>query len=272
MAIRICGAGYRRAPCPNSPPSSRIGGLLHPGPDHDYGRQGRAPSGSTSTGRRHQHRHADRRARGQLRRPRRGPGDRCGSTGSGRPGSRGSRTCPEFARDHRVVAMDLPGFGYSEMPDARHLDRVLRRAGSSELLDALGIEAAAVVGNSMGGFVGAEMAIRSPERVQRLVVVSAAIFWQDYRRAQPLRAARAAVRRDRRAGADARTDDVATRRRLRAWALASGGLPLPAPDLARARPRDGPQRAPHRRLPARAGGAGRLPARRGAAADRVPRR
>ena len=38
----------------------------------------------------------------------------------------------------------------------------------------------------MGGFIAAEMAIRSPERVQRLAVVSAAVFWQDYRRAQPL--------------------------------------------------------------------------------------
>ena len=38
----------------------------------------------------------------------------------------------------------------------------------------------------MGGFIAAEMAIRRPERVQRLAVVSAAVFWQSYRRAQPL--------------------------------------------------------------------------------------
>ena len=54
------------------------------------------------------------------------------------------------------------------------------------LADELGVESAAVVGNSMGGFIAAEMAIRHPERVQRLSLVSAAIFWQEYRRAKPL--------------------------------------------------------------------------------------
>jgi pimeloyl-ACP methyl ester carboxylesterase len=72
---------------------------------------------------------------------------------------------------HRVIAMDLPGFGRSPMPTeqisisgyARLLDR---------LLDRLGIDAAAVVGNSMGGFVSAELAIAFPQRVERLVLVS----------------------------------------------------------------------------------------------------
>jgi pimeloyl-ACP methyl ester carboxylesterase len=80
---------------------------------------------------------------------------------------------PVFARDHRVIAMDLPGFGHSPMPlepisisaYARILD---------ELLGALGVDAAAVVGNSMGGFISAELAIAFPQRVERLVLVSAA--------------------------------------------------------------------------------------------------
>ena len=42
------------------------------------------------------------------------------------------------------------------------------------LLDELGIDAAAVVGNSMGGFVSAELAIAFPQRVERLVLVSPA--------------------------------------------------------------------------------------------------
>jgi pimeloyl-ACP methyl ester carboxylesterase len=95
------------------------------------------------------------------------------------------------------------------------------------LLDALGIDSAAVVGNSMGGFSAADMAIRSPERVQRLAVVSAAVFWQSYRRAQPLvglaRLSDAYVAR-----ALARsTDAVATRPRLRSWALATAGFRYP---------------------------------------------
>jgi len=80
---------------------------------------------------------------------------------------------PAFAEQHRVIALDLPGFGHSPMPNetisisgyARMLDR---------LLDQLEIDAAAVVGNSMGGFIGAELAIAFPQRVERLVLVSAA--------------------------------------------------------------------------------------------------
>ena len=72
-----------------------------------------------------------------------------------------------------MIAVDLPGFGHSPMPRetisisgyARTLDA---------LLDSLGIDAAAVVGNSMGGFVAAELAINFPRRVERLVLVSAA--------------------------------------------------------------------------------------------------
>ncbi len=80
---------------------------------------------------------------------------------------------PELARDHRVVALDLPGFGASEMPAGP-----ISVAGYARTLDAvctaLSIEAASVVGNSMGGFVAAELAIAHPQRVRRLVLVSAA--------------------------------------------------------------------------------------------------
>ncbi|MDQ3678799.1 MAG: alpha/beta hydrolase, partial [Actinomycetota bacterium] len=43
-----------------------------------------------------------------------------------------------------------------------------------ELLGALSVGSATIVGNSMGGFVGADMAIRFPHRVERLVLVAAA--------------------------------------------------------------------------------------------------
>jgi pimeloyl-ACP methyl ester carboxylesterase len=80
---------------------------------------------------------------------------------------------PMFARDHRVIAMDLPGFGHSPMPrDEITISGYARLLDG--LLDELGINAAAVVGNSMGGFVSAELAIAFPQRVERLVLVSAA--------------------------------------------------------------------------------------------------
>lgn len=74
---------------------------------------------------------------------------------------------------HRVIAMDMPGFGHSPMPRER-----ITIAGNARLLDglmaALEIDAAAVVGNSMGGFTAAELAISFPQRVERLVLVSPA--------------------------------------------------------------------------------------------------
>jgi pimeloyl-ACP methyl ester carboxylesterase len=134
---------------------------------------------------------------------------------------------PYFARTHRCVALDLPGFGESPLPDDWDVS-IERYAGVvDELCDRLGIDRAIVVGNSMGGFIGIAMAIHFATRVERLVLVSAAIFWQEYRRAQPLVAL-------------ARTTDASlgraivhgqplmlTRPRLRAAALAFGGIRYP---------------------------------------------
>jgi pimeloyl-ACP methyl ester carboxylesterase len=81
--------------------------------------------------------------------------------------------------ERRVIAMDLPGFGHSPMPHEQHRPGTgITISGYARLLDglmgALGVDAAAVVGNSMGGFIAAELAIAFPQRVERLVLVSAA--------------------------------------------------------------------------------------------------
>ena len=80
---------------------------------------------------------------------------------------------PSLSRRHRVVALDLPGFGHSPMPrepiTIENYGRTL-----DALMDRLDITAAPVVGNSMGGFAAAELAIKSPQRVERLTLVSAA--------------------------------------------------------------------------------------------------
>jgi pimeloyl-ACP methyl ester carboxylesterase len=88
---------------------------------------------------------------------------------------------PVFARDHRVIAFDLPGFGASEMPREKITISGYGRFVDA-LLDELGATSAAVVGNSMGGFIGIELAIRFPERVERLVLVSAAGLSIEYLR------------------------------------------------------------------------------------------
>jgi pimeloyl-ACP methyl ester carboxylesterase len=88
---------------------------------------------------------------------------------------------PVFAREHRVIAFDLPGFGASEMPEEKISISGYGRFVNA-LLDELGVGAAAMVGNSMGGFIGIELAIRFPERVERLVLVSAAGLSIEYLR------------------------------------------------------------------------------------------
>lgn len=78
-----------------------------------------------------------------------------------------------FAPEHRVIALDLPGFGHSPGRAGE-----ISMAGYARLLDALlaqlGIERATFVGNSMGGLIAAEAAAAHPARVERLVLVSPA--------------------------------------------------------------------------------------------------
>ena len=80
-------------------------------------------------------------------------------------------TIPDLAKQYRVIAPDMAGFGFSErQPDAVYnMDNwVVQAVG---LLDALGIDKASVVGNSFGGALALALAIRHPERVHKLVLM-----------------------------------------------------------------------------------------------------
>jgi pimeloyl-ACP methyl ester carboxylesterase len=79
----------------------------------------------------------------------------------------------EFAKDHRVLALDLPGFGASGRPDAPYsppwyADLV------DDWLAALRVEKATVVGHSMGGQIAITLALEHPARVERLVLAAPA--------------------------------------------------------------------------------------------------
>jgi pimeloyl-ACP methyl ester carboxylesterase len=89
---------------------------------------------------------------------------------------------PHFATaGHRVIAFDLPGFGASDDPrDKVSIPGYGRLVDA--LLDRLEVGPAVLVGNSMGGFIAAEVAIQYPARVQRLVLVSAAGLTVEYQR------------------------------------------------------------------------------------------
>jgi pimeloyl-ACP methyl ester carboxylesterase len=89
---------------------------------------------------------------------------------------------PHFSQTHRVIAMDLPGFGSSPMPpwdiSIPAYGRFIR-----DFCERLGIERCSLVGNSMGGFIATEVAINDPGRVDDLTLVSAAgITWAKARK------------------------------------------------------------------------------------------
>jgi pimeloyl-ACP methyl ester carboxylesterase len=81
---------------------------------------------------------------------------------------------PYFGRTHRAIALDLPGFGDSPMPSweitMANYGRLVH-----DFCERIGVDhAAALVGNSMGGFIATEAVIEEPERFDRLVLISAA--------------------------------------------------------------------------------------------------
>jgi 2-hydroxymuconate-semialdehyde hydrolase len=78
---------------------------------------------------------------------------------------------PVVAKERRVIAPDMVGFGYTDRPAGitYHMDTWVQQA--LDVLDALGIEQADVVGNSFGGALSLALAIRAPQRVRRLVLM-----------------------------------------------------------------------------------------------------
>jgi pimeloyl-ACP methyl ester carboxylesterase len=81
---------------------------------------------------------------------------------------------PRLAQDRRVLALDLPGHGLTPMPQDGEISITGYGRCVNAFCDQLGLGQIDIVGNSMGGFVTAEVAIQFPERVQRLALVSAA--------------------------------------------------------------------------------------------------
>lgn len=81
---------------------------------------------------------------------------------------------PALARDHDVLALDFPGFGWSDQPADLTADALPRVVAG--LLDRVGISRASFVGSSLGGAVSLAVASRQPDRVERLVLLDAAGF------------------------------------------------------------------------------------------------
>lgn len=93
-----------------------------------------------------------------------------------------AQVMPPLATTARVIAFDRPGFGLTSRPLPGEWIGLNPYGPEGQveltldLLDALGVEQAVLVGNSAGGTLAVQVALAAPERVQALVLVSAATY------------------------------------------------------------------------------------------------
>jgi len=78
---------------------------------------------------------------------------------------------PALATQRRVLALDLPGFGRSDKPDAAYTVPWYA-AVLGELLDTLQVERVAVAGHSLGAITCHWLAMEQPARVERLALLA----------------------------------------------------------------------------------------------------
>ena len=95
-------------------------------------------------------------------------------------------TVAALAGRYRVIALDLPGFGDSEKPINASYDARFFASAITGLLDALELDRAHLIGNSLGGRVALEVAFQDPDRVGRLVLLCPSLAWRRERPWAPL--------------------------------------------------------------------------------------
>ena len=83
---------------------------------------------------------------------------------------------PLAAAGLRAVALDLPGYGGSSKPPESSYDFAMYDSAIDGFLDALGIDAAALVVHDIGGPVGVHWAIGRPERVTGVALLNTLLY------------------------------------------------------------------------------------------------
>jgi len=94
-------------------------------------------------------------------------------------------TVAALSPDHTVHAIDLPGFGASSKPLSSYDPRFFARH-VLRLMDALAIDRADLVGNSLGGRVALEVGLRAPSRVRSLSLLAPSMAFRRGRELAPL--------------------------------------------------------------------------------------
>lgn len=82
---------------------------------------------------------------------------------------------PAVAATHRVIAVDLKGFGWTSRPEGDYSPRAQAKLVWS-VLDKLGVTDVAIVGHSWGSSVSLEMAVAQPQRVRRVALYDAYVY------------------------------------------------------------------------------------------------
>lgn len=80
---------------------------------------------------------------------------------------------PELAKTRKVIALELQGHGHTPYSD-RKLSRATLASDVEQVMNYLKIDSADVAGYSFGGQIAYQFAIQSPERLRKLVIISAA--------------------------------------------------------------------------------------------------
>src|SRR4051812_40108335 len=95
-------------------------------------------------------------------------------------------TVSALTPEHTVHAIDLPGFGSSSKPLRAPYDAPWFARSVIRFMDAMGIERAHLVGNSLGGRVAIEVGLREPGRVQSLSLLCPSMAWRRRRHFVPI--------------------------------------------------------------------------------------
>lgn len=103
-------------------------------------------------------------------------------------GTKGSflPTISALASRFHVIAVDLPGFGDSDKPLGAAYDARFFARSSIDLLDAIGLDRVHLIGNSLGGRIALEVALRQPDRINRLGLLAPSLAWRRDRPWVPL--------------------------------------------------------------------------------------
>ena len=83
---------------------------------------------------------------------------------------------PALADRHRVLALDLRGFGWSDAPRDGYEKENLA-SDVLAVLDALGLERVKLVGHDWGGWIGFLLGLRAPRRIERFLVLNVVPPW-----------------------------------------------------------------------------------------------